>query len=43
MTRDRREHDEDQADEQPPVFRLFRPPATLTEARRLTAPQWSRS
>ncbi|MFF3897917.1 hypothetical protein ACFYY3_33150 [Streptomyces sp. NPDC001812] len=33
---------ERQADEQPPVFRVFRPPATLAEARRLTAWQWYR-
>ncbi|MEV8065280.1 hypothetical protein AB0P32_03885 [Streptomyces sp. NPDC085995] len=33
---------ERQAGEQPRVFRAFRPPATLAEARHLTTWQWYR-
>ncbi|MFD8915657.1 hypothetical protein [Streptomyces sp. NPDC059575] len=32
----------DQADEQPPVLRVFRPPVALTEARHLATWQWYR-
>lgn len=37
-----REQYEDQADEQPAGLRVFRPPATLADARHLTTWQWYR-